>query len=376
MKTLNIMQIVHSMGTAGAEKVVYDIVNNLKGDKFSFSICCLDFIGDLGKQLIDKGIEVFSLDRKPGVDFKLINRLKRILKEQEVDIIHAHQYTPYFYGATAKALSGKCKVIFTEHGRHQPDKVRLKRVIYNQFLNFYTDKITGVSEFSKDSLVKYEKLPAAKIEVIYNGIDPEKYNEANDKKEKRKELGITKENETLVAMVGRFSPIKNHKMLLAAFKDVLKEAPDTKLALIGDGSLKKECEQLASRLGIQDHILFTGKRENVPELLPAFDICVLSSNAEAASIFLLEAMAAGRPVIATEAGGNPEIVLQDQTGLLVPPKDPVKFAEAMMKLIQNPEKREKMGEAGRERLKSLFNLNKMLKGYEDLYLNLAYGGNK
>ncbi len=364
------MQVVHCMDIAGAEKVVYSIVRNLSKEKFTFSICCLDFIGELGKRLTEEAFEVFSLHRKSGTDFALIRKLIGILSDRQIDVIHAHQYTPYFYGATAAILSRRCKIIFTEHGRHQPDRIRLKRVIYNQFLNLFTNRITGVSNFSKDSLVRYEKLPANKIDVIYNGINLEEFKISTDREVKRKELGIDY-GEVAIGMIGRFDPIKNHRMLLVAFRDVLKHISRAKLLLIGDGPLKEECKEFASELGVSNCVVFLSRRSDIAELLQAIDILVLSSNAEAASLTLLEAMAAGLPVIATEAGGNPEIILRDQTGLLVPAKNHIEFAKAIISLIQDPEKRRKMREAGKRRVRSLFSIDRMLKQYENLYLILA-----
>ena len=370
MKRIKIIQLVHSMGMAGAEKVVYSIIKNLDKTKFSFYVYCLDFIGELGKRLLEEGVEVVTLDRMPGVDFNLTKKLARVLKENNIDIVHAHQYTPYFYGATAAMFNRKCKVIFTEHGRHQPDYIHIKRVIYNQFLNLGTNSITGVSRFSKDSLVKYEKLPANKIKVIYNGVSINKNNIPTiDKQAKMQELGL-KDSETIIAMIGRFSLIKNHKMLLKAFQRVLKEMPDVKLVLIGEGPTKQECECLARDLNILKHILFTGLREDLSELLQVFDICVLSSDAEAMSLFLLESMAAGLPVIATEGGGNPEIVINGETGVLVPPKDYKAFANAIIDLAKDSKKRQQMGKAGRDRVSKFFNLDNMLAEYEKLYLAL------
>lgn len=365
---INILQVVHCMDVAGTERVVYSIVKNLDRKKFSFSICCLDYIGELGEQLIKQGFRVFCLGRRPGTDISLVRRLVRIIKEQKIDIMHAHQYTPYFYGATAAILSGKRKIIFTEHGRHQPDRVRPKRVICNQFLNLFTSKITGVSNFSKDSLVKYERLPARNIDVIYNGIRSEDFEVAIDRETKRREFGACN-GEVVVGMIGRFDPIKNQRMLLAAFRDVVKDVSPAKLVLVGDGQTKKGCEDLVHDLGIEKSVRFLGRRSDVAELLSAFDIYVLPSVAEASSLTLLEAMAAGLPIVTTHAGGNSETVVKDKTGLLTSPGDSSEFARAIITLIKDPEKRRRMGEAGRGRLESSFTASKMLEEYENLYLS-------
>ena len=369
MKKVKIMQVIHSMGVAGAEKIVYEIIKHLNKERFSFSVCCLDFSGELGKSLQEGGTEIFVLDRKPGIDFSIIKRLAGILKKNDIDIVHTHQYTPYFYGATAAILYGKCKIIFTEHGRPQPDYMRFKRVLYNQFLNLYTNRITGVSRFSKNSLIKYEQLPPDKIKIIHNGVIVGRNNIVGDVQGKRYELGINN-SETAVAMIGRFYPIKNHKMLLKAFQGALKEVPDMKLVLVGEGPTKKECENLAYNLGIAGHVIFLGLRKDVSALLQIFDICVLSSDIEAAPLSVLEAMAAGLPAIATDAGGNPEIIINGLTGVLVPPNNDIEFSKAIISLAKDPEKRKKMGQAGKNRVEQFFNLENMLEEYERLYLNL------
>jgi len=358
------------MDIAGAEKVVYSIVKGLDNEKFSFSICCLDFIGELGKRLIKEGVEVISLDRKPGIDIALIRKLIRILKDQQIDVVHTHQYTPYFYGATAAMLSGRRKIIFTEHGRHQPDRVRAKRAIYNQFLNLFTSEITGVSNFSKDSLVRFERLPARKIDVIYNGINLGEFKISVDREAKRMEIGMDRD-EIAIGMIGRFDPVKNHSLLLEAFKEVIKNIPKAKLLLIGDGPLRESLQSTVYSLQLERNVIFLGIRRDIPQVLQALDIYCLSSIAEATSLTLLEAMAVGLPVVATDAGGNPEIVLRDQTGILVSPSNYIEFAKAIITLAQDSEKRRRMGEAGKKRVKSLFTMNKMLGQYENLYLSLT-----
>lgn len=368
-KKLNIMQIVHCMDVAGAERVVCSIVKNLSGERFSFSICCLDYIGKIGEQLMGEGVNVFELKRKPGMDFRLIKRLAGMLKDQRVDIVHAHQYTPYFYGAIAAILSQMPKIIFTEHGRHQPDKIRPKRVICNRFLNPFTSMITGVSNFSKDSLVRYERLPGKRIDVIYNGIETTEFNNGADREAKRKELGINSAD-IAVGMIGRFAPVKNHRMLLSAFKDVLKVISNIKLILAGDGALKKECAEFTLKLGMQNNVSFLGRRSDIPALLSAFDIYVLPSIAEAASLTLLEAMAAGLPVVAMDAGGNPEIVLNDRTGILVSPGDSAGFSKAIITLAQDPEKRKRLGSSGKKRSEEMFTMDMMLAKYEELYIGV------
>lgn len=368
-KQINIAHIVHSMNVAGAEKVVYDITTGLNG-VFKFSVLCLDSVGPLGEELRQRGVQVKALGRNPGVDFSLIGKLAREIRENTIDVIHAHQYTPYFYGVTAAMISGRCKVIFTEHGRHYPDRRRIKRVIFNQFLNLFTRSITGVSEFSKNSLVEYEVFPKDKIKVIYNGIQPEFFDLNIDVEAKKQELGLNPKDK-IIGIIARLEPVKDHAMLLRAFAQVVKEITQVKLLIVGDGKLRVELEDLAKVLNINNNVKFLGVRRDIPELLKIFDVFVLSSLSEATSVTLLEVMAAGVPIVATNVGGNPEIVLEGKTGLLVPRGDNKAMARALIKILNNPDKAKKMGFVGKERVDELFTLDQMLKAYSDLYFSLV-----
>ncbi len=367
-KEINIAHILHSMNVAGAEKVVYDIATGLNGT-FKFSVFCLDSVGPLGEELMQRGVKVKALGRKTGVDFSLIRRLAGEIKENKIDIIHAHQYTPYFYGATAAMLSGRCKVIFTEHGRHYPDRRKLKRTIFNQFLNLFTHSITGVSEFSKNSLVDYESFPKNKIKVIYNGIQPQLFDLNIDIETKKKELGLDPKDK-IIGIIARLEPVKSHAMLLRAFAQVIKGVAQAKLLIVGDGKLRAELEDLTKILNINNNVKFLGVRRDIPELLKIFDVFVLSSLSEAASVTLLEAMAAGVPIVATNVGGNPEIVLEGKTGFLVPRGDDKAMAKALIEVLSNPGKAKDMELAGKQRVNELFTLDKMLNSYSDLYRKL------
>lgn len=368
-KQIKIAHILHSMRVAGAEKVVYDIATGLNGS-FKFCVFCLDSVGQLGEELRQKGVRVKAFDRKPGVDFSLIKKLAREIRENKIDIVHAHQYTPYFYGATAAILAGKTRIIFTEHGRHYPDKRRWKRVIFNKFLNLFTDSITGVSDFSRNSLVDYEAFPKDKIKVIYNGIHTELFDIEIDKEAKRKELGLNSKDK-VIGIIARLEPVKDHKMLLNAFAEVIRKIPEAKLLIIGDGQLRKDLEDLADKLNISGAVKFLGVRRDISELLKILDIFVLSSLSEAASVTIIEAMVAELPIVATNVGGNPEIIVNGKTGLLVPRGDAHVIAEALIEILRNPDKAKTMGSAGKQMANELFTLDKMLKSYSELYYSLS-----
>ncbi len=371
MRKINIMHVLHHMKMGGAEHVVYDMVQALDKDKFDVSICCLDSLGILGEELISKGYKVFVLNRKPGIDFKVSFKLARLYKELNIDIVHSHQYTPYFYAANA-AILRRVKLIFLEHGRHQPDKVRIKRVIYNFFLRPFTNVIVTNSIALKEALIKYEKMPVNAIEVIPNGVKLKEFDIIFqiDRDSKRAELGLGKDD-IVAGMVARLHPIKDHFTLVKAFKKVVQQEPKAKLLIAGTGELYSEIEKLINKLMLQNSVKLLGYYEDLFGFLRSLDIFVLASISESAPISILEAMATGLPVVATDVGGVREMVIDNETGILVPPKDVDALAEALLNIIKDPIKRKKMSNMGRKRVEEVYSFEDMIHKYEQLYMSLV-----
>ena len=373
---LKVMQLALSLVIGGTEKLVYDIVQQVDPQKVSSVVCCLDTLGHFGEELQKEGYPVVALHRKPGIDWKLIQRLSALLRQEKIDVIHAHQYTPYFYGFMAawhnkiRTFSTTPKLVFTEHGRFYPDERKLKRVITNPVLSLFTDEIVTISEQTKSSLITYENFPAHRIRVVYNGIELSKFSQPLDGAAKKKELGLPPDA-PVIGIVARLDPIKNHAMLLRAFKQVLETLPDACLLIVGDGPEGVNLKTLAESLGIMNNTTFLGARRDVPELLQTFDVFALSSFSEGTSVTLLEAMGASIPIVATRVGGNPEVVQDRETGYLVQSDDEQDMAAMLLALLQDKETRQRMGHAGRQRVQQMFSLEKMVNAYTGLYLKVS-----
>lgn len=369
MRNLKTMYVIHSLGTGGAEKLVYDTALFLKGSGIEAVVCCLDYSGAQGEKLKKQGFKVFDLKRRMGIDLSIIKKLRAIVREEKPDILHAHQYTPYFYTMLSLPMFSRPKSVFTEHGRFYPDRIRPKRVIFNQIANIFTDAIVGVCEFTKEALVKYEMFPRDKIRVIYNGVKPDEFQLEADIASKKKSLGLSFENK-VIGTIGRLCREKNYEMLIQAFAEVRKTSKDVKLLIVGDGELRGELEFFTKQLQLDNDIFFLGERQDIPELMQIFDIFTLSSDLEGASLVLLEAMASGLSVVATDVGGNPELVVDGKTGILVPPGDYKKFADAITHHLQNKKLQKEMGEAGRQRVGEKFTFKRMADEYVELYQEL------
>jgi sugar transferase (PEP-CTERM/EpsH1 system associated) len=365
--------VLHSLVVAGAETLVHGMIGRMRS-RWDFSVYVLDEIGALGEDLRANGVPVTELGRRPGVDAALVRRLGRALRRDRVDLVHAHQYTPWFYATLGAAAGwGRPRILFTEHGRHYPDERRPKRVAFNRLLDPLTDGLVAVSGFVSDCLRDNEGLPESRIRVLYNGIEPEDFVGEVDRVALRAEQGVGPDD-PVVGIAARFAPVKDHATLLDAFRLVLDERPDAKLVLCGDGPLRADLEDRARRLELGEAVRFLGVRRDVPALLRTWDLFALSSLSEGTSVTLLEAMAAGLPAVATAVGGNPEIVEDGRTGRLVPRGDAEAFGRAVLDLLSDPERSRDHGEAGRRRVLERFTFSGMVTAYESLYRELLAGG--
>ena len=373
-KPLRVGFVMHAMQVAGAEVLVAEIIERL-GSRLQPTIFCLDDIGQLGRQLIADGVDVVCLNRKTGIDRGLAFRFAREIRQRQIQVLHAHQYTPFFYTALARAVGSRgTPIILTEHGRHWPDVVSAKRRWCNRLLlSRFADRINACCQFSASALAKVDGFPGDRVEVIYNGVDTDQFAQrptADKRTALRTKLGLDI-NRQYVAMIARFHPVKDHESLLRAFQIVCRKRDDADLLLIGDGELRDRLEALVKELDIGDRVQFWGVRHDVPEILRSIDVFTLSSVSEAASLTLLEAMACGCPVVVTEVGGNPEIVADGQTGRLAPRQDPSALAAALNDLLDDPAHARTLGEQARRSILQRFQLQQAVARYESLYAELA-----
>jgi glycosyltransferase involved in cell wall biosynthesis len=364
---INVMQIVHDLNFGGMQRVVVDLCLNVEPARFSMSVCCLEELGPNAKELEQRGIPVFLVKKKPGLDWLLPLRLRKLFLKQKVQVVHTHGINPFFYGTIGAILAKVPVKIQTDHARGVFPVAR-KEMISEMVLSWFVDRIGAVSEGVKSDLVKYEHISPKKIKVIYNGIDESKFRVKIDQKKKREELGIDRDDKVIGIGV-RLSEQKGIRYLIEAVSLVVKSFSNIKLLIIGDGEYRSNLENLALDYGIADKVIFTGFRNDIPELLQVIDIYVLPSFREGHPLVLLEAMAAGKPVVATDIPGNRETVEYGKTGMLVPTRNSEELAIALLKLLEDDEMRHKMGIMGHKRFGKLFIIDKMVKKYQDLYEN-------
>ncbi len=359
--------VLHSMHVAGAEVLVSETIHRL-GAKIEPVVFCLDVVGPLGGQLQREGVPVIAYGRRPGFDFSVSTRMAKDIRSRRIAVVHAHQYTPFFYGSIAGKLSASSpRVIFTEHGRHFPDVVSTRRRVMNRWVfERLADHINAVCEFSANALGSVDGFDRRRIEVIPNGVDLPRYGRTTDIVALRRKIGLDP-TRRYITTVARFHPVKDHRTLLHAFAELAAARPDVDLLLAGDGILRGTLEQLAVDLGISNRVLFLGVRGDVADLLRASDLFALTSVSEAASITLLEAMASGLPVVVTAVGGNPEIVRDGVDGLLAPRGDSHAVAKALARVLDDGRMAMAMGQSGAERVRTQYRLDDTIERYFSLY---------
>ena len=217
-------------------------------------------------------------------------------------------------------------------------------------------------------MTEEERIDRRKIVTIHNGIDAAPFGHSYEITRLRKTLNL-ENSRPVIGIVARLDPIKNHIGLINAMPRIVTQLSDTVLLIIGDGPIRSELENEVAALGLTDHVRFLGTRSDVPELLSLLDLFVLCSHNEGLSLTLIEASAASKPIVATNVGGNSEVVEQGVNGLLVPPNQPEALATAILMLLSDPATALRMGQAGRLKFESEFTLDTMVRKYEELYLS-------
>jgi glycosyltransferase involved in cell wall biosynthesis len=360
------MQITHDLAIGGLQQVVVNLCRNIDRDKFDISVLCLRHKGEFSSEIERMGIKVIEISRDANSkNYFNFLKVSQILRAEKIDIVHTHNIEPFIDGTIGSLLSGVKNIVHTDHARQFPDK---KRYMFQEWLmSHFAYKIVGVSEHTAENLIKYEKISRKKIMVISNGIDGEQFEFQIDKEKKKSELGI-KNNGLILGLGVRLTDQKGISYLIKAMATVVKEIPDINLLIAGEGPLKESLEEEAASLGVGKNVLFLGPRLDIPELLKLFDLYVLPSLWEGLPMVLLEALAAGCPILATDVGGNSTAIKNGVNGSLVEAESSEKLANEIVRLCKNEDIRKKYSENGKKIFLENFTSKIMTERYEKLYL--------
>ncbi|WP_297213917.1 glycosyltransferase [Thermodesulfovibrio sp.] len=350
----------------GVENQLLMVLRNYNREKFKPFVCSLSDKGEIGKEIESLGIKVFTLN-KLGHTFNraIIRDICKIIKNNEIKIVRTHQYHANFYGRIAAKISKVPCIVASIHNVYTRDKKFHRRFI-NRLLAKITDKIIAVSEEVKKDILKYDKIPEDKIKVIYNGIDPDIFSNNFDKDTIKKSLGIDLKA-PVIGTVGRLTMQKGQIYLLEAIAKIKGRFPYIKVLIVGDGPLMEEFKKYVKSTGISENVIFTGSRRDVPALLSIMDIFVFPSLWEGLPNALIESMAAGKAIIASDLKPIREILNSEGECILVQPKNSMAIAESIELLLKDKNLRDNIGRNVQNKAFSCFNIKTTVKIYGELF---------
>jgi glycosyltransferase involved in cell wall biosynthesis len=355
------MQVTYSLIAGGSEMFAFKLAAGLERGRFRSVMCAVDKGGALEPEIEKLCIPYHILHRRYGFDPRLFWKLGRLCRKEKVDVLHSHHFNQLLYAAPAAKLLG-LRLIHTEHSVKLFEKPRLRRAL--RVLARCCHKILAVGTDVATVLHEQVGIPETQIQIIRAGVDPALYQQ--DRATARHQLGLNPQNR-VAAIVARLSPEKNHTNLLTAFAQVVQRLPDAKLLIVGDGADEAAVRALVEKLGLSQRVQMLGVRRDIPRILAATDVFVLSSDREGLPIAVLEALAAGCPVVCTTVGDLPLVVKDGATGRLVPPQDPPALAAALTELLADPDRAAAMGAAGREFVSREYSQQRMIEQHARIY---------
>lgn len=353
-----VVHCVYSVAIGGQEMVVLSLAAEADRARFTPRVLCLHSGGELESRFAALGIPVDVLDPPVGNgSLGPLRAMAQYLRLHRPAVLHTHNPTPHQYGALARLAARVPVMVHTKHGRNQ--LLGPKSRIYERVAGRLTDMVVPVSQDAAAVAHTAEGVPSDRIQVIRNGIT-------------MGGLPPTRPPEALnrAVHVARLNRVKDQSTLLRAVRLVANRNPQFRLDIVGDGEERAALEQLAQELQLNQVVTFHGFCDDVRPSLDNAGVFVLSSLSEGIALTLLEAMAAGLPVVATDVGGNREVVVPGETGVLVPPRAPEAMADAILGLVADPLRAHQFGLAGRARVEREFSLKQTVQQYEELYLRL------
>lgn len=361
---IKICYVIGTLEIGGAEKQLLKLCANIDKTKFQPTVISLRSGGPLKKEFLKKGIRVIEADKKQKIDIGFFFRLIRILKKEKPDIVHTFMFTANTWGRISAVLC-KTPVIFSSERCVDVYK-RWYHLLIDRFLLFFTKQVIANSQSVKQFYMQFEHINKRKISVIRNGLNIKKFQNLQLSPDKKKELGLDRA-EYIVGAGGRFTEQKGFTYLLKSIPAILREFPECVFVIIGDGSLRKSFEELVMNLHIEKNVVFTGYRNDITEIFSACDLIAAPSLFEGMPNIVMEAMALGKAVVATDIPEMKEVIQDGCTGLLVPVKDTIALSEKIIYLLKNLQVRQEMGQRGYELIRKEFSVDNMVKSYEKLY---------
>ena len=370
MKAL-IAHIVFSFDVGGLENGVVNLINDSDSNKYRHVIICLSHYTDFFKKIKKADVQIFSLNKKPGKDFLMFYRLYKLLRQLKPDIVHTRNLATLECQLPA-FLAGVNSRVHGEHGWDIFDVSGTNKK-YQLLRRFFVPIVQQYIALSKESVTYLSDkihVNKDKINHIYNGVDTQKFFRS------KKDLSVLPDNfcheENIVfGTVGRMAEVKNQLFLVNAFINLVELHPEyrniSRLVIVGDGVLLETAKKIVKEKQLEKIVFFAGESNQVDQFMKSFDVFILPSLAEGISNTILEAMSTSLPVIATNVGGNNDLVIEQKTGFLVPVNDIDALTEKMKTYLENKELIQLHGCAARSRIEKDFSIKKMVSSYMQIY---------
>lgn len=362
-KKYRLLHIIPNLRPGGAERMVANLITAI--DKERFEAAAISLYPKSGtildKELEEKGFHVYYLSKHLGMDVRMFRQIYRVFRDYQPDIVHTH-LSVLRYSLLPAILCQIPARVHTVHSIAQKEVDSIGKLIHLVAFRFANVVPVGISQ-EISTTIREVYGSAIQPPVIYNGVPTFLFNNAS-------RTTPLEEGNLILLHVGSFSPPKNHDMLLGAFELAVKEYNNLRLWLVGEGPLIDRIKNRVLETGLSNHVFFLGVRDDIPSLLASSDIFVLSSDWEGMPLVVIEAMAAGKPVIATCVGAIPEMVTDGTTGILVPARDKQALARAILHLARNNKERQRLGETAKGRAFEEFDISRAAREYEALYLRI------
>ena len=359
---IRVMHLVFTLGPGGMEHGVLKIVNGLDVSRVVSSICSTTPADPQMAGQVRTGVPIFELKRRPGNDPGLIWAISRLLRRERPHILHTHAWGTLLEGIVAGRLARVRAVVHGEHGTLQ---LRPRQVAAQRWGWRRADRLLSVSSRLADRMSREVRIPRERIHVIRNGVNLARF-AARPASDARTRLGVSASGVVLGA-AGRLVDVKDHATLIDAVHLLRQRGRDVGAVIAGEGPLRPDLQGRISQLGLERNVRLLGHRGDVENVFSGIDVFVQPSKSEGMSNTILEAMASGLPVIATHVGGADELVIDGETGTLVPPSDPLPLANAIDRLVADAALRHSMGAASRARAHEQFSLERMVSNYQSFY---------
>lgn len=368
-----VVHIIHRLAIGGLENGLVNLINHMPAERYRHAIVCMTQSTDFRLRIKNPAVEVYELHKRPGHDFCLYFRLWRLLRRLRPAVVHTRNIGTLECQFIA-LLAGVHARVHGEHGRDMND-IDGRNAIYLRLRKMFRPLISRYIAVSRDLaqwLREQIQVPAARVVQICNGVDEQRFRARASWLREVLPAGFAPPGVVVLGSVGRLSGEKDHLTLVRAFGRARELCPAPllpllRLVLVGDGPLKEDIEREIRTAQLAGQVWMPGARGDIAEILRAFDIFVLPSLGEGISNTILEAMASGLPVIATRVGGNPELVVENETGVLVPAADPEAMARAIVNYATQPMLMRQHGQAGRARVEREYGMAAMVRQYLAVY---------